>query len=103
MDLDPPVRESAVVHQIVADGPFGAWAVGMGGYKAHGLAAARSHPGAAPPALFRGTEPDALSFLAETTGTHYEDGDPGQRFFYRINRDVSLLVSRCGPVICLDW
>ena len=99
---EPPAGVGRLL-RLAGDAPFGAWLFGQGGYKAHGLAVARAAP--APPAVsvLRGSRPDGLEIVHETTRDRWCDPQSGALVFYRVGPPERLLLAREGPVACLSW
>ena len=104
--LATPPSGPGAVHELSADGAFGAWVVGFGGYKAHGSAAALEWPAAQPEgtAVLRGLVPTALTIVARVTTGAWADTALDARAFYRVDDAAAVLrVTRCGGNACLRW
>lgn len=103
VELPEPVSGEGLRFRLAADAPFGAWLLGQGGYKAHGLVAARGVPAPAL-VLLRGARADALEPLATPEESAWSDPEPAAPlWFYRVREGRDLRVSRCGGAACLDW
>ena len=103
VELPTPPAGEGLRLRLEGDGAFGAWLLGQGGYKAHGLAAARSRPVPADVVL-RGERADALEPVAESGEGSWSDPEaPAPLWFYRVEPSTDLRVRACGDLACLDW
>ena len=106
VDLPAPAIGAGSVHDLDGDAPFGAWAAGLGGYKAHGMAAAIEWPALPAPGIdvLRGIVPDTLEVVARVTGRAWRDTGSEPLLFYAVDDDAAILgVSRCSSETCLSW
>jgi hypothetical protein len=105
VDLGGVPAPAGLLAEIQAEGGLGAWVFGMGGYKAHGHVAARVVPGIPAPSfrIHRSAEPSALPEVAVTSERRWEDSEPGELLFFRVEGDEALLLSLCGESACLSW
>lgn len=104
--LPAPAAGSGTVHSLAGDAPFGAWIAGLGGYKAHGMAAAIDWPATPAPGVdvLRGVMPAALEVVARVAGGSWRDAGSEPLVYYAIDDPAALLeVARCSGQTCLSW